>query len=538
MKRALGVALAAAVLAAPPRAFADPAKAEPAPAAVSAGMAQADAQFQAGRWAEAAVAYHRVARGETGDGAHARRLAAYRVAVTLHYLGLHQASLGAFAPIADDPSHPRFGETLVWLAGLSTVIAEPDEAVALLGKYGPDDAAIYDNPTQRQLHARLLALIGRHAYRARRFDDAIRAFAKVAPESPSYVEAEFLTALSHLQLRKAVPAMLALRLLQGELSRRPPSPERSRLLDLVHLSRARVDYSRALAGAGASCCGRSIDVPALRAAAESYRRVDSDGASWPDALFESSWVHFMTGDHARALGNLEAYESPVLRRFANPEVPVLQGMIAFSLCEYATAARYAAQAKARWEPVRREIAGVVARLEAEGGAARFFAFPGDLAALAPIAARLSADARALVERALSDRQLQRRFAHARDAEAEIAQLARMPAWFRRSALGVETADALDLARDLAMRNAGGLVRARLLRVVDGMDQHLREASALATDAAQARDETKKREPSPAEPPLFPPATAGDEHVVWPFDGEFWGDELGSYRVAARSRCAR
>ena len=32
--------------------------------------------------------------------------------------------------------------------------------------------------------------------------------------------------------------------------------------------------------------------------------------------------------------------------------------------------------------------------------------------------------------------------------------------------------------------------------------------------------------------------ADDEHVIWPFVGEYWRDELGYYRVKIRNKCQR
>ena len=29
-----------------------------------------------------------------------------------------------------------------------------------------------------------------------------------------------------------------------------------------------------------------------------------------------------------------------------------------------------------------------------------------------------------------------------------------------------------------------------------------------------------------------------EHVLWPFDGEYWRDELGFYRQVVTSKCAK
>jgi hypothetical protein len=33
-------------------------------------------------------------------------------------------------------------------------------------------------------------------------------------------------------------------------------------------------------------------------------------------------------------------------------------------------------------------------------------------------------------------------------------------------------------------------------------------------------------------------TADEEHYLWPFNGEYWRDELGFYRQVITSRCGR
>src|SRR5262245_10520826 len=114
MTRFASLGLAAALLLAPVRAIAAPPSADACAAQVASKSDDAiegARLFEAGRWAEAAVALHRVARGETCDGAATRQLAGYRVAVALHHLDFNQASLGLFAVIANDPKHVRFEET-------------------------------------------------------------------------------------------------------------------------------------------------------------------------------------------------------------------------------------------------------------------------------------------------------------------------------------------------------------------------------------------------------------------------------------------
>ncbi len=104
---------------------APPARAAAAPRSpMSEVAAQAERAFDAERWAEAAVALHRVASGETGDHAGQRELAEYHLGIALHRLGFHQASLDVFRRIAQDRSHPGFDKAPLWLARLSAQIPD------------------------------------------------------------------------------------------------------------------------------------------------------------------------------------------------------------------------------------------------------------------------------------------------------------------------------------------------------------------------------------------------------------------------------
>jgi hypothetical protein len=69
---------------------------------------QAERLFKAERWAEAAEALRRVARGETDDDQGNRQIAEYRLAIALYRLGFYHASYHILSEIADRPTHLRF----------------------------------------------------------------------------------------------------------------------------------------------------------------------------------------------------------------------------------------------------------------------------------------------------------------------------------------------------------------------------------------------------------------------------------------------
>ena len=92
-----------------------------------------------------------------------------------------------------------------------------------------------------------------------------------------------------------------------------------------------------------------------------------------------------------------------------------------------------------------------------------------------------------------------------------------------------------------MRNTGELAKGRYQRNLDDLNEQLRNGQKILIDitaaqrnqldqpcrCAQYVEESKANIVKP-----------DDEHVIWPFNGEYWRDELGFYRQTITSKCGR
>ena len=115
--------------------------------------------------------------------------------------------------------------------------------------------------------------------------------------------------------------------------------------------------------------------------------------------------------------------------------------------------------------------------------------------------------------------------------------------FRTSPLGGDVTDALGLARDLAIRNAGTLARERYQRNLDELNEHLRDASKILIDITAAErnkldQQVISGQLTKEEAQTYGVVKPDDEHVLWPFNGEYWRDELGFYRQVVVSKCGK
>jgi hypothetical protein len=519
-----------------------PKAADTGPAPVAGQMteqaAQAKRLFDGEKWGDASLALYRVYKGETGDDEGNKQLAQYHLAISLYRLKFYQAAYGIFSEIADKPNHLKFNETLLWLAKLATDLPEPADIVERVGKY--NDAAIekFNNQNQRELYWQLNYLLGRYKYRNRQYEDALRLFSKVSRESKYYIKGQFFSGISNVQVRKSVPAVQSFQKIVGAIDEGVEGIEdEDRMRDLAFLSMARTYYSASVRLDENNA--PTIDSSKLSAAVKYWNKVDVGSEYWLDALFEESWAYFMAGDYAHALGNVHTIQSPYFPNSYYPEADVLKAVIYFANCQYDDAEIIVAKFQSKYQPIYDDLNKVLGRFKGDEADEPFYKFLKDVR---DEKADLPPRIKIVVHNALSDRQLLRHLSYVQVLDDEGKRFAKAPGSFRDSPLGNDVKDSLQLARDIAVRNAGQLARERYQRNLDELNEHLRDSAKILIDinsakrnqldAAIAGSQVTSQE---SERNIVKP---DEEHVVWPFDGEYWRDELGFYRQTITSKCGR
>ncbi|HNS97877.1 MAG TPA: tetratricopeptide repeat protein [Polyangiaceae bacterium] len=501
--------------------------------------AQAKRLFDSEKWAQAALALDRVFKNETNDDEGNRQIAQYNLAIALYQLKLHQASYNIFSLIADNPNHLKFNETLLWLSKLATQLPEPADIIERVGKYKADAIARFDNPNQHELFWQLNYLLGRYKYRNRQYEEAIRLFQNVSKRSKYFVQAQFFMGISYVQLRRSVPAVKSFNRIVRAIDDGVEGVEdEQRMRDLAFLSMARTYYTASIRLDDNNT--PTVDATKLSAAVKYWNKIDVASEYWLDGLFEQSWAYFMAGDYPRALGNIHTIQSPFFPNSFYPESDILKAVIYFANCQYKEATTVVARFKLKYEPIKAEMEKILARYKGENQEAKMFDF---LRNVREGKADLDAKVRPIVENSLSDRQLLRNLEYVRVLEEEERVFKKAPAAFKNSPLGGDVQDALDFAKDLAIRNAGDLARARFQRTVDELNEHLRDSAKILIDVTAAErnkleQAVQSGQVSREESKIYGVVKPDEEHVLWPFNGEFWRDELGFYRQVVISNCGR
>jgi tetratricopeptide (TPR) repeat protein len=494
--------------------------------------------FDKERWAEAAVSMYRVVAGETGDDQGNQQLATYYLAVSMYRLKFYQASYALFSLISTQKNHLKFKETLLWLAKLATQLPEPADIIERVGKYSDEEVARFDNSQQKELFWQLNYMLGRYKYRNRQYEDAIRLFQKVDVESPYYIQSQFFSGISYVQLRKSVPAIKAFTRVEKAIDEGAAGVEdEARMRDLAYLSMARTYYSSSIK-LDPESNAPTVNSEKLSAAVKYWNQVDEGSEYWLDALFEESWAYFMAGDYPRALGNIHTIEAPYFPGSFYPEAQILKAVIYFSNCNYEAATTVVARFNKKYQPLRKELNKVLQKLKGdEEGAFKF------LLAVRDGTADLDPAIKGIVENALSDRQVLRNIEYVKVLDDELGRFKKAPPQFQSSGLGQQVQDALKLARGIAVKNAGKLAKSRYVRNLDDLDEHLRNGEKILIDITAAQrnlldEKLAQGRVSKAESKIFGVVKPDEEHLLWPYQGEYWRDELGFYRQVVESACGR
>jgi TolA-binding protein len=513
------------------------AAAPPAEGPPSEAMANALRLYQEERHQEAAVQLQRVVEGETGDAPGNQQKAQFFLGKSLYHLKYYQSALAIFDEISQlGKGHLYFDQTLQWLAQLASQLPEPAGIIEKVGRYDIAQIEQFNNDEGKQFYAQLLYLLGRSKYSQGDFEKAIELFEQVSRKSKWYVQARMFQGITHVRLRQARPAIQAFRsiidaLESGDLE----TEEEDRIEDLAWLSLARVYYTAANK-VDDETGERDVDGRLLGAAVDAWSRIDTNSEYWLDALFEGSFAFFLADEFSRALGNIHTIFSPYFENSYYPEALVLKAVVFFYNCQMENAAAMVVKFHDRYDPVQQELNAKLGEFKDNES---FYKF---LNQVRDGRANLSPNIRGIVSVALSDRTVLRHLEYVKQLEGEEEHLKKAPPAFKSSSVGARILQDISLAKSFAIDQTGDLARGRYTRLTEELQDFMNQIDAVDLEVAtfergQLSQEMQDQQVT-AERAAGGRVEVDGEHQVWPFDGEYWRDELGFYRQQVTSQCGR
>jgi len=460
--------------------------------------------------------YDIVAREDDPEAEKFKQKAEYMLGRALYQLGYYQSAMSFFERIVEaGTEHRYFRATHKMLYLIYKKLGDPQ----IVDKISLYERADYD-PRFRD---DLLFTVGKYHYDQGDLDEALANLKAVPRDSTHYAKAKFLEGILYVRKNQAKPAVEAFKEILRVVADDPGSVKDPDLYQrLAWLSLARIFYSTAQ----------------YKLALKYYDKIPVESSEWLMALLESAWAFFQLDNFEKALGNLHTLDSPFFASEYYPESHVLRAVIYFTTCNYPEVRRTVEEFMGIYKELKERLDGYLADYSEP---TEFWNF---LVTLNREGGEYGARTQQIFNAAFSDKKLARWHRYIRRVDAELDGLRQASGAWGTSSLAATLIQDVEVTRSLAIDDAGGLARARLERVVNELAELISQIRKVKFETANAEigqitNKLRDEQYRPKDVRGIDDLTKTDEeHVYWPFEGEYWKDELGSYVYTVKVKCGR
>lgn len=362
--------------------------------------------------------------------------------------------------------------------------------------------------------SRMAYLAAREAHRQGSYGTALAILKMVQADDPYYAEAKSLEGVILSLQGRPRDALAPLLIAQAKADE---AGKNARLQNAIRLNLARAYFA-------AENFPRSI---------EYYVTVDRSSVYWPEAQFERAWAHFRITDMNGAIGLLHSLGSPFFDDWYFPEADLLRVYSQFLLCKFPDASRGLDDFKLTYAPALATLREVASR-----DPDALFAELRKHVEARERGQDSGGDLPRMITRQYEDED---RFLDSltavRKAEDEITRLQNVAA----NPFAAKVAEQVRARRKVLIEEEGSRVQARASKMAEQLDGMLGDAEMSKLDMMQFETRLYERASQTGK---LPDQRRQVERAIrvkkdqhgWPWEGEYWADEVGYYRVNTQSDC--
>jgi len=429
---------------------------------------------------------------------------------------LHSAQHFYMEVVRRGPRNPYFRYALPKLIGIAQKTGNDAELLRIVDKIPPEQF-----PRNAKNH--LYYLMGRTLYEDKDLAGSAQYFQQVSAKSELFMRSKYFEGIINTERQKLKSAVMSFR---EVMKAQPPviigASEAQQVEDMKDL--ALINVARIYFG-----------LERFDNADNYYAMVDRDSTYWPQSLFERAWTNFWRADLNLALGLLLTVESPYFQEEEYiPEVTVLRALTFFNLCEYDEVERILAGFERTYKPQQVEIEAFLTQYK-DAPQLRDQAFDAFFTNAHPG----STLEKALFSRVLRNRDLSALVRHMDMMDTEIASINQQKSVWRDT-VGDALKQQIEADRIRYKKKAGTELLKELAVQRNSLADLLVQSEIIKFEVtdAQRKDYEYKATLQDVEVDRKDVVdfAVSREIIYWPFNGEFWRDELGYYRYTENGSC--
>ncbi len=291
------------------------------------------------------------------------------------------------------------------------------------------------------------------------------------------------------------------------------------VVDLAYLSLARLAY----------------DIGQFDAAIYYYKKISKNSPKLATAFYESGWTYFLKNDTSRALGTFHALHSPYFAHHFYPELWILEATMYVNMCQIDSARKAMEMFESHVMSLSPPLRDFIKKNRKPED--YYISFIDSVNKKGT-----NGLPRVLQSPVMENVEFYNLYQTIKQIEKEEATLKA-----NLNQLGPFGQDLLGRLGQLRQEriSEGGVIIQKTLRVVQkDLDNYFDKLDQLKIDLIEAEqnriDEAiagkKDDDATKGAAKQGSVAIAGSDSMVWPFEGEFWKDEIGAYRSFLPNKC--
>jgi tetratricopeptide (TPR) repeat protein len=475
----------------------------------------------------AAVGFYAIMKNKEWDRLH--ETARYYYAESLFRMGLYQASEYQLAEMLfEGPQSHYFISSLLKL--LAVTYKTEDERVLFAVLSNVDYSAL-----PKKFANELTYYLGKISFYNNQDEKALDLFQRVKNYSSFYPKAIYFMGVIQVRQQMYAEAMKSF----TELKKMPDDKyiggDIKKLKGMAELALGELYYAAAWKSKN--------KLAMFNVALNYFSNVGRNNDQWFEALFARTWASLMIGRFDSTLGTVVTLRSPFFTDIYFPEVNVVEAVTYFNLCQYKEVNNVIDYFFGIYPAYSEKMKSWLENVSTKTGLDVYMellkmyksAQKGEKTALPE----------PLLRKVLTDPIFERKYIHIKEIEREFELIENSPDAFKTSVIAKDISKKM-MYQLTTLRNEAGIwlvnrvqylsqelvqliadMRAIRFEMTDSMKSELEKEELYGKKVEKEEAKKEKKEMNPSVP---------DGYYYYPFDGEYWEDELGYYFFNVENLC--
>ena len=489
------------------------------------------ADYNKGRYYDAAIGFYTILKNPEYRGLH--ESARYYFTECLYRLNLYQACQYELTNILFKGPEGSAYFTSALIKLLAITYETKDETVIF--------AVLSNIPLEKfpkKFRNELIYLVGKMYFYQNQYDEAYVKFTQVDEKSAFYAKANYFKGIVEVKRKEYQKAKETFDLIKEMPVVAEEFGESRTVKEMSKLAVGQLFY------AAAHDASEDRKEEIFKAAIQYYDQVDRNNPQWFESQFEKTWAATMIGRYGMSLGASLTLSSPYFEDRFVPEIHLIEAITWYTLCKYGQARQTLNDFFKNYSDMHARVKKYLAKEGASYSPEKLFDDVLDQYARGYDEQETRLPLQVLTH-VLNDQRFLRFYGHIEELNREAEMMQEAPKEFRDTDFFRSTMQKMDRQKMNIKKKGGAFVVQELKNVEVMLNELLGNAHNIdfeLTDSERQRLEEEERfgvefksRVEKSEELLLSPAVP-DDSQYWPFEGEYWKDELGYYYMAVEQEC--